>query len=567
MKQFILCTILFAIHVSANSQNARFWGTYFGGSSDDGASGIARDDSGNIYITGTTGSMLGIATPGAFQPTYGGNQSDAFLAKFSRNGTLLWTTYYGGTGIDVANSVATDSAGNVYIAGNTYSDSGIATPGAFDTVNSADQGTGFLVKFNGSGSQLWATYYGGAGYQDAVAAVTIDGAGNVYIAGSSYSSAGIASSGAYDTIYGGQGDGFLAKFSSNGGRLWATYFGGNSQDVASGVITDASGNVYITGITTSTAGIATSGAYDTTFSGYSDAFIAKFDGTGALNWATYYGDSGNTTANSIANDNTGAIYITGGTNSVSGIATPGAYDTTFGGDNDAFLAKFDTGGKLRWSTYYGNNKYTYGYGLAPDGSGYIYVTGATTSAGGIVATGAYQTNCDTTSGSAFLAQFDGSGVLLYGSYYGSNLTVGYGVVYAGDGDVYVAGGTVADTSIATDGAYQTVFGGGGDAGEDESGDAFLVMFGPTTLPGINKAPVIANNIVVFPNPSTGQLYFKGINAGSVLEIYNVMGENVYSAEVSSDTFMLNLAGKASGIYFYRITDNNNGIQEGKIILE
>ena len=274
---------------------------------------------------------------------------------------LQWATYYGGAG-DGGKGVATDNSGNVYMIGTTGSTSGIATSGAYETTlsGSGSIGAAFLAKFNGAGVRQWATYYGGTdtdGTGTGGYSVATDVSGNVYITGLTFSASGIATTGVYQPTYGGgYGDAFLAKFSSSGSIQWATYYGGTSSyadQYGCGVATDGSGNVYITGLTSSTSGIATAGAYQTIYGGDNDAFIAKFSNSGTMQWATYYGGSGDDQGMGIAIDSTWNVFITGETTSTSGIATSGAYQTTFGG---VFLAKFfincttPTGGTINGSS-------------------------------------------------------------------------------------------------------------------------------------------------------------------------------------------------------------------------
>jgi len=333
-----------------NNSGKRLWATYFGGILTEYASGIGTDISGNVYITGTTASNVGIATAGAFQTYFGaggggtGGAFDAFLAKFSRSGNLLWSTYYG-YGEDNANGVSTDPSGNVYLAGTAESSTGIATSGAYRS-SLFGNNEAFLVKFNSSGSRVWGTYFGGG--NDQGLAVSTDISGNVYLAGqSSNNGINISTAGAYQTSYGGgTDDAFLAKFSSSGSLNWATYFGGNSVENAAGVSTDHYGNVYITGWTQSRNGVATSGSFQTSHGGGgSDAFLAQFGSSGSLIWSTYYGGKDSDAGNGVTTDVYGNIYMTGRTYSLTGIATSKAFQPLYAGgvasgENDAFLVKF-----------------------------------------------------------------------------------------------------------------------------------------------------------------------------------------------------------------------------------
>ena len=177
-------------------------------------------------------------------------------------------------------------------------------------------------------------------------------------------------------------------------RQWGTYYGGTSNEIGYSCATDASGNIYLSGYTRSTSGIATTGAHQTTYGGgLNDAFLVKFNSSGVRQWGTYYGGTGNDFGWSCATDTSGNIYLSGQTPSTSGIATTGAYQTTFGGaTEDAFLVKFNSSGVRQWGTYYGGTGQDYGLSCATDTSGNIYLAGITRSTSGIATTGAHQTN-------------------------------------------------------------------------------------------------------------------------------------------------------------------------------
>jgi len=327
-----------------NSLGSMVWATYYGGENQTVGSAICMDGLGNVYITGLTQSTGGLATVAAYQTSYGGG-FDAFLAKFSSAGNLYWATYFGGIGDDIAWGASTDASGNVYISGNTNSTTNIATTGAFQTSTSVINGSSFIAKFKGNGNILWATYYHGNGADDLTYAMATDGQGSVYITGSTNSS-NLATPGAYQPLYGGgNGDAFLAKFNDIGNLLWCTYYGGSLADHARGICSDALGNMYITGYTLSTNGIATLDAYKKTYNGGTydgDAFLAKFSGAGSMYWATYFGGSFDEYGSAVCADLMGNIYITGYTNSDKNIATVGSFQDSFaGGFDDAFLAKFN----------------------------------------------------------------------------------------------------------------------------------------------------------------------------------------------------------------------------------
>lgn len=392
-----------AFLVKFNSSGVRQWATYYGGSENDKGISCALDASDNVYMIGTTSSTSGIATAGADETTV----NDGFLVKFNSSGVRQWGTYFEGTG----NACTTDASGNIYIVGLTNSTSGIATAGAHQTVMSGS-GDAFLVKFNSSGVKQWGTYFGGSytlasGMETGLSCAT-DALGNVYMTGHTPSTSDIATAGAHQTIYGGSStDAFLVKFNSSGVIQWGTYYGGAGVDIGYSCATDASGNIYLAGDTQqeflpASSGMTTIGAHQSAYGGgYSDGFLVKFDSNGQMQWGTYYGGSLLDVSVSCATDASGNVYMSGNTQSATGIATSGAHQTTV---NGAFLVSFNSSGVRQSGTYCGGIKNV----CTTDASGNVYMTGYTQSNSGIATAGAHQTaNGNSGYNDAFLLKFNG----------------------------------------------------------------------------------------------------------------------------------------------------------------
>jgi len=199
--------------VKFNSSGIRQWGTYYGGAgANETGSFCTADASGNIYLTGYSDSDAGIATVGCHQEVRGGGDWDAYLVKFDASGSRQWGTYFGGEGNnDAGTFCTTDGNGDVYLAGFTESAMGIAMPSNHQATYGGG-GDGYLVKFNGSGTRQWSTYYGGNG-SDVANACGVDGNGNVYLIGTTASASAIATAGSHQSAYGGASwDGFIVRF-------------------------------------------------------------------------------------------------------------------------------------------------------------------------------------------------------------------------------------------------------------------------------------------------------------------------------------------------------------------
>ena len=459
--------------VVGSAQDNRVWATYYGGEGDDGGNSLAIDAFGNVYLTGSTNSMLGIAS-GGYQNTFGGGNNDAFLVKFDSDGNRLWATYYGGNGDDVSINITTDAIGNVYLTGCTSSPFGIASDG-FQNTYGGGAFDAFIVKFDPNGIRLWATYYGGIGY-DVGACITTDVVGNLYISGQTSGTSGIASVGFQNIYGGGIYDAFLVKFDTNGNRLWASYYGGTGDDRGYSITTDDMENVYLTGYASSASGIASGGFQNTYSGGMYDVFLVKFDANGNRLWATYYGGVDDDRSYSVTTDATGNLYIAGNTTTAAGIAS-GGFQNIYAGWVDAFLVKFNAAGNRLWATYFGGTNGEEGYKVTTDAASNVYFAGDSYSDNGI-ASGGFQGTLEGEE-NMFVAKFDSAGTRLCSTYYGQVHDEGGYVGVDRLGNVYLSGSTPSDSEIASEG-FQNTFGGGYH-------DACLIKFsscGPLTAGSI-----------------------------------------------------------------------------------
>ena len=385
--------------------------------------------------------------------------------------SLSWATYYGDVGYDLGFAVTNDQSNNVYICGTTESSSGIATSGAHESKKTAYLFT-FLAKLNSSGLRLWATYYGGI-LGDPGPNIVTDSANNVYMCGRTSQYTGIATTGSYQPSIAGSDDAFLVKFDSSGVRLWGTYYGGEKRDIAKSVILDNENNIYLCGYTTSTIGIASPGAFQTSLGGSNDGFIVKFSNTGSRIWASYYGGNEYDAFMSMHSDKYDNIYLCGFSHSDTGISTAGAHQTTkisIGSTlSDAILVKFDSSGKRLWATYYGGLYTDQGLCIRTDLMNDVYMCGFTSSPTGIATSGAFQPSLTAYSLEGFLAKFDSSGIRLWGTYFGdSSDEYSYGITADAANNIYMTGRSKSKSGIASVGAYQTT-----NAGDV---DAFLAQF-------------------------------------------------------------------------------------------
>jgi hypothetical protein len=519
------------------------WSTYYGGSSTDEARCTTTDQSGNVYLAGLTYSTNNIYS-GGYQTSISGGQ-EAYVVKFNANGVRQWATYIGGPSNDVINSCTTDAQGNVFIAGNTESASGIASGGFQNTHGGLSYTDAFLIKLNSNGDRLWGTYYGGS-QRDFGNSCATDASGNVYLAGYTESETGI-SFGGFQANYGSFTDAFLVKFTANGERVWATYYGGENFDSGESCTTDANGNVYLSGYTQSTAGIAANG-HQMTFGGVGDAFVAKFGANGARIWGTYYGGSTIDVGKSCVIDRDGNVYLSGSASSTSAIAVNGHQNSYGGGVYDAFLVKFNSDCIRQWATYYGGSDYDFCHSSCIDASGNIYLAGYTKSASNIAAGGYQNTHGGTLLHDAFLVKFNGNGIRQWGTYAGGpQEDMAYSCIADFSGNVFIAGRTDNDAGISRLG-HQNIFGG--------VSDGFLTKFADvvTSIPNSDDD----FNMYIYPNPFVSEslldIQTKTLT-GIEIKIYNSIGVLLRQQSYPNSNriqYRIHLSGYSSGIYWVEV---------------
>jgi hypothetical protein len=430
------------------------------------AYGIAVDSAGNPYVTGGTGSTS-FPTVNPFQGKNAGG-GEVFVTKFNAAGSaLVYSTYLGGSGYDIGWGIAVDSAGNASVTGYTSSSN-------FPTLHALQPtygglGDAFVTKLNAAGSGLiYSTYLGGSSTESAsysiwADGIAVDGTGNTYVTGRTFSANFPTTPGAFQRPTGSTDDTFVTKFNPTGSLVYSTLLG-SLGSIGYAIAADSSGNAYVTGVAGSNFP-TTAGAFQTSYPDPSQdaAFVTKLNPTGsALVYSTYLvsGDGFG-----IAVDGAGNAYVRGFTQSTN-FPTVNAFQTT----GHVFVTKLNAAGSaLLYSTRLGgsgnpNSSLIDGSrleregGIAVDGSGNAYVTGWTNSAD-FPTKDAFQPTYGGGTQDAFVARFDttqaGNASLIYSSYLGgSSNDVGEAIAVDTAGNAYVAGVTYSKDFPITKGAYQ-----------------------------------------------------------------------------------------------------------------
>jgi uncharacterized protein (AIM24 family) len=463
------------------------YSTFIGGTNFDGGSGIAVDEDGRAYVTGSTDSVDYPTTPGAFDTTFNGVE-DAFVTKLNATGSALaYSTFLGGTTFDAGRDIAVDASGRAYVTGDTSSVDFPTTRGAFDRTYNGDDDA-FVTKLNATGSELvYSTFLGGSGAsgdtREEGDGIAVDAGGRAYVTGSTNSADYPTTPGAFDTTLNRNQDVFVTKLNATGSALaYSTLLGGGggnpdiSETVEEGLgIAVLDRRAYVTGFTASADYPTTPGAFDTTLDGDFDAFVTKLNATGsALDYSTFLGgttfdpfeinvDAGR----DIAVDEDGRAYVTGSTRSDADFPTTrGAFDRTFNGDFvDGFVTKLNaTGSALAYSTFLGGTDADAGNGIAVLDRR-AYVTGFTDSVDYPTTRGAFDRTFNGGSEDAFVTKLNATGsALAYSTFLGgTDADGGSDIAVNESGRAYVTGSTSSVDYPTTRGAFDRTFNGNTDA--------------------------------------------------------------------------------------------------------
>jgi hypothetical protein len=322
------------------------WGTFLGGRGSDRAYSVSIDATGNVLLGGGT-TANDFPTQNAYDDTLD-EWEDAFVCKLASNGSLLWSTFLGGSNDDHVTKIAVDRADNVIYVGQTYSPDFLAQDGYDSTYNGGEDC--FVGKFSPNGSFLWSTYLGGSGPEWG-GDIAIDSTDNVFLIGSTYSH-DFPTRNAFAPTFPGTRAAFLTKFSSYGTLLWSTFLGGSRDEVGAAIAIDHADNIVLGGATES-SDFPTKNAYDSSYNGKSDGFVSKISPNGSIIWSTFLGGSSYDSFRDVAIDVNDSIIL-GGTTDSSDFPTKTPYDGTHRGWNDACACKFSSSGDLLWSTFLGN---------------------------------------------------------------------------------------------------------------------------------------------------------------------------------------------------------------------
>lgn len=538
----------------------------------------------------------------------------SFLLVSLNAQTIYWAKNAAGSALDEGNGIAIDNNGNTYITGQFESTS-LNFGNGVTITNTWGNTAAFVAKFNNSGNCVWAKSFGGNA-DDYGAAITVDGNGNVYAAG--YFNSSPLNIGTTTLTNSGDKDLFIVKYNTAGDFQWARSATGTYDDEATGISSDNSGNIYITGIFWSNS--LSFGTNTVNNNGSPDLFLAKYSGNGDAIWALAMGGNGSDRGTGIITDAAGNSFITGSFDSPS-VNFGGTLLSNPGSDYCMFLAKYTTGGTIDFAR---SVSATAGgvepLGISLDGSGNIFVAGTFDGSAADFGTGPL-TNVRPGGSNAFIAKYSSAGTIAWarnpvsgpegnqaycvaadasgnsyisGWYTSPSVTFGtFPLSSSAFGDnIYVAKYNPSGTVVAANSYCGSGMSGGyGNAIVAGTGGAVYLtgyfegtnmQFGSTNLLNTNSSTwdvywtklsqgangidenTLNQNLFFYPNPSAGVLKISN-KAGYVLQITDVNGKIIYEKPISGFNETIDLTNQPSGIYFLRAISPNK-VQTEKLII-
>lgn len=546
MKTLITTAWFALLCLSLQAQSTLWkWAKSAGGTDGDIGYEVCADDSGNVLATGVfRGPTI---TFGTTTLTNGGD-GDIFIAKYDVLGNVLWAKQAQGNSGEEPYGITTDSSGNIFITGTFESDT--LTFDSIKLFNTSYYDL-FIVKYDPLGNVLWAK---SAGCNSSVIGCSIvaDTVGNTYLTGN-FSCATLV----FDstTISGTAGsDFFVAKFDPLGNVVWAKSEGGSGNEAVHTILTDAGGNLYLSGYFNSP--LLTLGTTTLASAGSTDIFVVKYDISGNVIWAKSVAGTFQEGVLDICTDISGNVYVTGGYSNMP--VNFGATTITRTGDYDVFILKYDAAGNELWAKSEGGMDWDEGRCISTDPLGNLYVAGNFNSASLTIGASVLP---NAGLNDIFIAKYDASGNLLLSKSVGGIYEDIVSDMYINTtGDVFLTGGfsspsiTFGSTLLSNVNNFGFL-------------DFFVAKLNDKTV-GMMDDAQLADGIIILPNPlfsgKANILSTTCIKKGT-LAVYNVQGQIVQQVkDISGKSFIVNCENLPSGMYFIKVIENYSVVASGKL---
>ena len=563
MKKIHVTFLFVTIAFLANSQNSSFvWAKKMDGSSGISPRSLSTDPMGNVY---TTGFFSGTIDFDPSDDVYNLTSSqdgtvEVYISKLDSIGNFAWAKSIGSISDEIAYSIASDSLGNVYVAGN-FSLTVDFDPGIGINELTAEGIDAFILKLNTDGDFLWVKKLGGSSI-DVPYYIALDRIGNIYTTGYFFGTADFDPGATVGSLTStGDADVFVSKLDSDGNFVWAKNFGGAAGEAGYGLAVDSAGNVYTSGLFQSDADFDPSAFnYNLSSLGFSDIFIQKLDAMGNFLWAKQIGGNFIDYSFSLALDKQANVFTTGSFSDTvdfdPGIGTTFLTASQYG--NSAFISKLDAAGNYVWAMKIGEvpTSNAEGYSIGIDASNNVYACGVFSSIADFDPSSNVYNLTSFGYNDAFVTRLTNSGDLIEALQFGGTLSDrSFGVKMDDTYNIYCTGdfGDTADFD-PSNGVFNLISNGG----------AFVVKLGQSST-GLFEN--MRSEIVAYPNPTNGFFNFniEMPIKNKVLEVYNNMGELIFNQKVTNQFIAIDLSTYSNGLYFLKVIQEGKQIESLKIV--
>jgi hypothetical protein len=555
ITQFAITALAIALAMPSFAQViSHTWSKQYGGTKSAIVNSLATDASGNVYSIGYFEETADFDPgPGIFNLTSGG-KTDIFVAKLDADGGFLWAKNFSGPGSDRGYSLAADGSGNIYVTGG-FGQTVDFDPGpATVTLTAIFPESIFICKLDPDGNLIWVKQFQSTVSNHRGSSITIDPAGDIITAGFFDGPTDLdPGPGTFNLTSSGNGSGFVAKFNTEGGFIWATRFAGDGNCYVTGIDTDISGSIVASGYYSGTAdfdpGPATTAL---TAAGGSDCFVVKLTGEGVLSWARSMGGPSGDYGNSIAADRNGNSFITGYFFGTADFDPGTGIASLTAPSNNIFVCKLTSSGDLAWARSFNGSSTDYGKAIALDPQGRVYVTGTfkgTTDFDPGPAVSSLTTKGDL---DFFICKISSEGDFIrVNQMAGSGYETGTSIFVDERGTILAAGYFSASPDFDPGPGSSTLTAIGPT-------DAFLVKLSQET----SSIPILemATNPVIYPNPTQGLVTISTVSESGWLQVRvrNVLGSLIeHKFQSSGRQMTIDLTKFEPGIYFIETEDNNH----------
>jgi hypothetical protein len=493
--------------------------------------------------------------------------ADNYIAKYSTNGSLIWVTSFGSTGVDIPHSVVTDNNNNIILTG-YFSNTCDFDPGASVAVKTSNGGRdAYIAKYDSSGNFQWVITYGSDSLDDAFN-LDVDAQGNIYWTGVIEGTVTVGTTTFTTQVE----DVVFGKISPSGTILWVKQVGGSGIDEGSGIILDNNGDIIHTGYFQTTVDFdPNAGVSNLTSSGGFDTYFGKYDTSGNLLWMKKIGGAGADIGapGGITIDNLNNIYIAGNAGANCDYdPNAGVITHTMNGANDWFVAKYDNNGNHLLSFTVGGTGQDQAHRLTTDNQQNIYVTGWFRTSANFNPNGTTMTltgNCTGGGHDGYIAKYNSNGICQWAKQFGgvvngnNQLTLGTSVKLLNEQQVVFSGRFHGNNAFASIPLSPTTNSNG-------ASDMFICLLdsagnyqNPLTSIQVNEQMIAYK---IYPNPTSDFIFINTQNQIKGVSIYNVVGQKM---ESKLDNNKINVSNLVNGTYFIKITAQTGSFQTSKFI--